>query len=67
MIVHILKMCTSDAGPEQSLVLFYIKELYNVAKRIVLNPFNFVFRSIYTRFKMYVTVLFCDLFPRGLQ
>ena len=24
MIVHTLKMCTGDAGPEQSLVLFYL-------------------------------------------
>ena len=27
MIVHTLKMCTGDAGPEQSLVLFYIQGL----------------------------------------
>ena len=42
MIVHTLKMCTGDAGPEQSLVLFYlVKEMRKVQiKHIFKNKYQ---------------------------
>ena len=38
MIVHPLKMCTNDAGPEQSLVLFFFWEHQ---MRVKENKFDF--------------------------
>ena len=38
MIVHTLKMCTGDAGPEQSLVLFMFKlwrAWYNITNEFI--------------------------------
>ena len=54
MIVHTIKMCTADAGPEQSLTLFY---LLSTSTYSTTSGLNQIYRFIPLFYKVHIGYL----------
>ena len=64
MIVHTLKMCTDDAGPEQSLVLYAFKDTEGLVMsvHVLLNLLNKLGKRDKFRGLLSILLLICNKF-----